>query len=60
MYCPGCRESGRRPWDHAPDCTEGLKRMIRLYEIVIAALVVVVVLDTILPLFAFKLLGART
>lgn len=58
MLCPECRESGRFPWRHRAGCTEALKQQLRLYEFGFAAMLVVVIVETGLLLFAYRLLGA--
>ena len=57
-YCPECRETGRFPWNHSKDCVEGLRALLRLYEIGFGLMLVVVILDTVLLLWVYKLLGA--
>ena len=58
MYCAECRESGRFPWRYTAECVTGLRERLRIYETGFAALLCVIIVEGVLLLVAYKLLGA--
>ena len=57
MYCPGCREPGLWPWQHAADCVDGLRQRLRWYEAGLPILVVLFLVETLLLLLAYRALS---
>ena len=48
MYCPTCREPGRLPWQHAPECVEGLRQQLRWYQAGLPIVCALLLVQTIL------------
>jgi len=48
MYCPTCRESGRLPWQHDPECVEGLRQQLRWYRAGLPIVALLLAAETIL------------
>lgn len=57
MYCPECREPGRWPWQHDPECKEGLKHKVSAYQTALGWVILLLFGETVLLVVAFTLLG---
>jgi hypothetical protein len=57
VYCPSCREPSRLPWQHAPECVEGLRAKVRWYEAGLPILAVLLLAETVLLVTAYRALG---
>lgn len=57
MYCPTCREPGRLPWQHDPECVEGLRQQLRWYRAGIPVVLFLLLVETALLVVAFVALG---
>ena len=57
MYCPACREPARFPWQHSENCTERPQHQLRWFQLGIPLLIFLLFAETVLLLFAFKMIG---
>lgn len=57
MYCPTCREPGRLPWQHSPDCIEGLRQQLRWYQASLPLVLLLLLGETVLLVVAYVAMG---
>lgn len=57
MYCPICREPGRLPWQHNPECVEGLRQQLRWYRAGLPIVLLLLLGETVLLAVAYVALG---
>ena len=57
LYCRECREPGRFPWQHDPECVEGLKHKVSAYQTAMGWILLLLFAETVLLVIAFMMLA---
>lgn len=56
VYCPTCREAAAFPWQHAPDCVDGLRAQLRWYRAGLPIVALLLLAETVLLAAAWAVL----